>query len=374
MTIRTLSRMLLGAGISLIVFALFKDVSHEGYFNWHKASQQSNQLMLGGFIFLAGIVAMVATRSKDSGETALPPDVQSLSIHSIQPEFAGEMAISSPPYQLFLTRQFSIQKNATLEKYVIGDDVFDTLEESLREADRQYQARLSEIRAGEERVHREEEELKQKLVAERAEQIEREAKEKAERERLEVELRPIREAQQKKIFRAAGGVIALLFVLLAGYLVNQQRKASALAILKAEQKTMRAAALLRMYSTGVFFGSKLGSQDHKWLVDAPENSGAKVYPSDGADCSLAGCSLTGVSDFVPAVRSVRFKFCNAPANREIDGRLKEVILIYEDADEAAQDFETLRQGLPAGKGVGSSIAPKIYRESAKVSFEAYCGT
>ena len=46
-----------------------------------------------------------------------------------------ERNIQIGKYQLFLTEKYSIQKNATLEKYVIGDSLFESLDDALRFAD-----------------------------------------------------------------------------------------------------------------------------------------------------------------------------------------------------------------------------------------------
>lgn len=68
MSIKTLSRLLLIVGLTLIAIAMFMDVT-VGYgsdrvINLHKASQQNNVLVLGGFLFLAGIIALVSTKAK----------------------------------------------------------------------------------------------------------------------------------------------------------------------------------------------------------------------------------------------------------------------------------------------------------------------
>lgn len=85
-------------------------------------------------------VATSPTKTKINGTA------DELTSSTSQQLFEGDLDISSPSYQLFLTRQFAIEKNATLEKFIIGNDVFNTLEESLREADSRYQSRLSELK------------------------------------------------------------------------------------------------------------------------------------------------------------------------------------------------------------------------------------
>lgn len=62
MPIKTLARLLIAIGLIMMVYAMNMDVSVGSYFNLHKASQQSNTLMLGGMFFLAGIIVLVTVR------------------------------------------------------------------------------------------------------------------------------------------------------------------------------------------------------------------------------------------------------------------------------------------------------------------------
>lgn len=50
-------------------------------------------------------------------------------------KYREERNIQIGKYQLFLTEKYSIQKNVTLEKYVIGDSLFESLDDALRFAD-----------------------------------------------------------------------------------------------------------------------------------------------------------------------------------------------------------------------------------------------
>ena len=351
MNINTLSRMLLGAGLSLMIFALFKDVSVDGYVNLHKLSQQSNQLMLGGFLFVAGIVAMVAARSKGSDEigqqqTVSPPTRQSPPVRPTQPEFAGELDISSSPYQLFLTRQFSIEKNLTLEKYVIGDDVFDTLEESLREADRRYQAKLSEVKAENEWVRRENAELERKLATRRVQQAEREAAEKAEKERIEKALRPNRELQRKKLIRAGSAIALAAFVIIGCYLIIQSIRAPEIARQEAELALKRGESLSQMYRTNTIFGFALREINYRQLVKHLGSNAFELASPYSVRCFKEGCkSLPGFDIFAPAVIVVTFNYCYG-TSKEADGRLLSVTLFYEDWKQVPRDIDSIRSKEP----------------------------
>jgi len=59
--------------------------------------------------------------------------------------FTGERDVSNPAYQLFLTKKYNIEKNSTLEKYLIENEVYDTLKLALAAAAKRYQAVIDEI-------------------------------------------------------------------------------------------------------------------------------------------------------------------------------------------------------------------------------------
>ena len=61
-----------------------------------------------------------------------------------QNHFDGQPDIAKPPYQLFLARRFGISKHATLDKFVIGRDVFDDLHAALAVANERYEQQLAE--------------------------------------------------------------------------------------------------------------------------------------------------------------------------------------------------------------------------------------
>jgi formylglycine-generating enzyme required for sulfatase activity len=64
-----------------------------------------------------------------------------------QNHFDGQPDIAKPPYQLFLARRFGISKHATLDKFVIGRDVFDDLRAALAVANERYEQQLAESAA-----------------------------------------------------------------------------------------------------------------------------------------------------------------------------------------------------------------------------------
>ena len=56
--------------------------------------------------------------------------------------FSGESNLSNDSYILFLTKKFDIQKNDLLQKYVVGDKLYATLEDALEVCHQLYQAEL----------------------------------------------------------------------------------------------------------------------------------------------------------------------------------------------------------------------------------------
>lgn len=138
--------------------------------------------------------------------------------------FDGERNVSSSSYQLFLTNRFDIEKNSTLEKFVIDNTVFDTLADALGEADSRYTKHLSMLKAEEERLLREATEREQNL-----------AKEEAEREKLcraSEALAKEREEHRKKALRkaipwavAAVPLIVVIFFFVSRFLSIREESA-----------------------------------------------------------------------------------------------------------------------------------------------------
>ena len=59
------------------------------------------------------------------------------------PLFNGPRDLALTAYQLYLIKQFKIERSEILEKFVIGDDVFDDLPSALAEADARYEHQLA---------------------------------------------------------------------------------------------------------------------------------------------------------------------------------------------------------------------------------------
>jgi formylglycine-generating enzyme required for sulfatase activity len=138
--------------------------------------------------------------------------------------FAGRRDITVPGYQLFLTKSFGIEKNNTLDKFVIGDDVFDDLPAVLADADARYGQQLDELAAQAVRL----EDEAHALERSRAEAAQRDLS-LAEQHRAQEELRRVEsaamtkqqeEARQKAIRKAMPWAIGVA-VVVGGMLFRQ---------------------------------------------------------------------------------------------------------------------------------------------------------
>jgi formylglycine-generating enzyme required for sulfatase activity len=83
--------------------------------------------------------------------------------------YKDERNIESPAYQLFLVKNFNIEKNNTLEKYVIKDEIFENLHAALTDADKRYSIIISKFA----------QEKAKKIADERASELVRQSLEKA---------------------------------------------------------------------------------------------------------------------------------------------------------------------------------------------------
>ena len=96
------------------------------------------------FIVISGIVKYLdgnATNRVNQSKDDLPPKKPIFT-------FSGESNLGNDSYVLFLTKNYDIQINGVLNKYVVGERLFNTLEEALEAGDRLYQDGL--IRKAEE--------------------------------------------------------------------------------------------------------------------------------------------------------------------------------------------------------------------------------
>lgn len=125
-----------------------------GYIASEKGRNYGSWFALGFFFSILAVFALIAvpkieSASRDVGEgSAWPPAApdRPTSIPTSAPQhlFDGQRDIAFPAYQLFLTKRFGVEKNSTLDKFVIGDEVFDDLPDALANADARYGQQLAE--------------------------------------------------------------------------------------------------------------------------------------------------------------------------------------------------------------------------------------
>ncbi len=101
-----------------------------------KNRSKRNWFFLGFLFSFLALVALAAIPSLPKQEEGQ---------ETANRRYCDERNIQLEKYQLFLTEKYSIQKNATLEKYVIGDSLFGTLEDALKYAnDKEIQEEIQE--------------------------------------------------------------------------------------------------------------------------------------------------------------------------------------------------------------------------------------
>ena len=158
---------------------------------------------LGFFFSILAILALVAVPKIDKEKEPavfVPIAVPATEEQLPERTFDKERNIAFSAYQLFLVNRFSIEKNSTLDKFVIEEDVFDTLENALRNADSRYSNYLT---AQDEHRHRQARDLADKIALESSERDALRARlvlKKIQSDELHAKLEPLRQAKRKKVF------------------------------------------------------------------------------------------------------------------------------------------------------------------------------
>ena len=136
-----------------------------GYIAQEKGRSYGSWFALGFFFSILAVFALIAVPKiesavRDVGDggawpPAAPARSASISTSAPQQLFDGQHDIALPAYQLFLTKRFVIEKNNTLDKFVIGNDVFNDLLAALADADARYGQQLAELAAQKLQLERE---------------------------------------------------------------------------------------------------------------------------------------------------------------------------------------------------------------------------
>lgn len=141
--------------MNLIVFCVLLQAiifgTFAGYIAKEKGRGPGEWFALGFLFSLLAILALIAlpkvgSEAKIEAGDQQPNHPQGSPASPIEttPIFDGQRSIELPEYQLFLTRRYNIERNNTLEKFVVGDKIFESLSASLVYADACYQRDLNE--------------------------------------------------------------------------------------------------------------------------------------------------------------------------------------------------------------------------------------
>jgi len=208
-----------------------------GYIAQEKGRSYGSWFALGFFFSILAVFALIAVPKVESASRkvsdggARPPTAPdrpaSIPAPAAQQLFDGQHDIALPAYQLFLTKRFVIEKNNTLEKFVIGNVVFNDLPAALADADARYGQQLAELAAQKLQIEREASAREQsRIEAAQREQTQ------AEQGRAQEELRRVEsaalakqqeEARQKAIRKAMPWAIgvAVVVCVVGGMLFRQ---------------------------------------------------------------------------------------------------------------------------------------------------------
>lgn len=104
-----------------------------GGFSAYVAEQKNrsglNWFILGAAFSVLALIALIAIPKleKESNRSQIKREDIT--------QFKGDPDVRSEAYQLYLTKKFNIEKNTVLEKYVVADQLFNTLEDALKHTD-----------------------------------------------------------------------------------------------------------------------------------------------------------------------------------------------------------------------------------------------
>lgn len=81
-------------------------------------------LIVGGILLIVGVILFVSSKLSKSEEVTKLEDNG----------FTGKSLLDNDAYKIYLTRQYSIEHNSVLGKYISQDKLFDTVDEALNYA------------------------------------------------------------------------------------------------------------------------------------------------------------------------------------------------------------------------------------------------
>lgn len=139
--IKLVGPVLIAVGVVWAIVAFNADTTvSAGYERVHNIGlmdERRNHLIVAALLVLVGAIMLgVGTRSSERPRDSVGPGLASAPVPgpSKAAAFTSEREINSDAYQLYLVRKYGIEKNAVLEKYVVHDRLFATLNEALMHA------------------------------------------------------------------------------------------------------------------------------------------------------------------------------------------------------------------------------------------------
>ena len=139
--------------------------------------------------------------------------------------FPEEKQISNLAYQLFLTKKYNIEKNVTLDKYIISDDVYENLVAALEFAHHDYINILTEATNKEAASNEKLKNEQAKIAQEKKDNLVRAEEIRLENIRQEALQAPIRAAKNKRLL-IGGGIMSIIVIIgFAFFIKNGLEKA-----------------------------------------------------------------------------------------------------------------------------------------------------
>jgi len=112
-------------GLSLVGFGLLGIVISLAVEESEGAYRTVLKLLFAGLIIVSGVILFASSRKGREARSAERGD------KSTAAAFDGSRDVEADEYRLYLVRKYSIEKNAVLEKYVVGTRLFESLSEAL---------------------------------------------------------------------------------------------------------------------------------------------------------------------------------------------------------------------------------------------------
>lgn len=126
---------LLIVGASVVFWAFFifdTSIAVDAYTrvnNLGLLNDQRNYAMLGGFVAAFGIFLIFRAEPKE--KQGHSNNQANISPNKNDKTFAGNKSIENDAYKIFLVQKYSIEKNVTLDKFIVKDKLFNSIEEAL---------------------------------------------------------------------------------------------------------------------------------------------------------------------------------------------------------------------------------------------------